>query len=82
MHRIIATTVADAIRERLIRYTPIVDAHQALILAYTRRQYDALRGFVVEHDVDVNLDDIDNMIEQAINEADRKSLTVPILPLG
>lgn len=65
-NRIIAVTVADAIRERLIAYTPVTSAHQALVLAYTRRQYCALLHFIREYELDVDVQDITRSIDRAL----------------
>ena len=79
---IIAGTVADAIRERLITYTPVTTGHQALILAYTRRQAIALAEHCQAAGLDLHpyLSDIDPLIDDATRAADAAGLTVPSLP--
>lgn len=79
---IIAGTVADAIRERLIAYTPVTNGHQANILAYTRRQAIALAGHCRAEGIDPHpyLSDIEPLIDAAVRAADAIGLTVPSLP--
>lgn len=79
---IIAGTVADAIRERLITYTPVETAHQALILAYTARQAGALQAFCASAALDPGpyLSDIAPAIDMAAREAQDAGLAVPTLP--
>jgi len=80
--QVIAGTVADAIRERLIAYTPVTSAHQALILAYTRRQAMALADHCDAADLDPRpyVSDIEFAIDAATRAADAAGLTVPSLP--
>ena len=79
---VIAGTVADAIRERLVTYTPVTTAHQALILAYTMRQAAALDVFCASSGLDTNpyLSDVTDIIDAAARAADAAGLTVPSLP--
>lgn len=79
---IIAGTVADAIRERLITYTPVTTGHQALILAYTARQLRALQEHCRAHALDPGpyLSDIVPAVDDATRAADAAGLTVPSLP--
>ena len=79
---IIAGTVADAIRERLITYTPVRDGHQANILAYTRRQAIALAEHCQAEGLDPHpyLSDIAPAIDGATRAADAAGLTIPSLP--
>ena len=79
---IIAGTVADAIRERLVTYTPVTTGHQALILAYTMRQERALQELcrLMELDPHPYLSDIDPLIDDATRAADAAGLTIPSLP--
>ena len=79
---IIAGTVADAIRERLITYTPVTTGHQALILAYAMRQERALQELcrVMALDPGPYLSDIVPAISAAVACADAAGLTIPTLP--
>ena len=79
--QVIAGTVADAIRERLIAYTPVTTAHQALILAYTYRQARALTQFCAAANLDqAPYADTWAAIDDATRAADAAGLTVPSLP--
>jgi hypothetical protein len=80
--QVIAGTVADAIRERLITYTPVKTPHQALILAYTSRQLTALRELcrVQQLDPGPYLSDIAPAIDAAARDAAAAGLAVPMLP--
>lgn len=84
---VIAGTVADAIRERMVAYTPVdnapVDnAHKALILAYTRQQLHALAELCRSEQLDPGpyLSDTAPAIDAAVRAADAAGLTVPSLP--
>lgn len=79
---IIAGTVADAIRERLIAHTPVRDAHQALILAYTTRQLNALAVFCRAAGLDEGpyLSDTGPAVDAAARAADAAGWAVPSLP--
>ena len=78
---IIATTVADAIRERLITYTPVSNGHQALILAYTRRQANALREFVLSTQLSMEpYRDVFATVEEAVTRSLNDGFGVPELP--
>ena len=79
---IIAGTVADAIRERLVTYTPVTNGHQALILAYTMRQERALQVLcrALELDPGPYLSDIVPAVSDAARAAGAAGFTVPSLP--
>jgi hypothetical protein len=78
---IIAGTVADAIRERLVTYTPVANGHQALILAYTYRQARALTRFCAEANLDqAPYADTWAAVDDAARAADAAGFTVPSLP--
>lgn len=80
--RVIAGTVADAIRERLIAYTPVTTPHQALILAYTTRQMLALEAFCADNNLDPHpyLSDVSHAIAAAADTAAAAGFIVPSLP--
>lgn len=80
--QVIAGTVADAIRERLTAYTPVTNAHQALILAYTTRQVRALAEFCRDAELDRHpyLSDVLPAVDDAMRAADAAGYTVPSLP--
>jgi hypothetical protein len=40
--RLVAGELADIVRQRLADYTPVTNGHQAVVLAYTQRVYEAL----------------------------------------
>jgi len=80
--QVIAGTVADAIRERLIAYTPVTTAHQALILAYTGRQAAALTELCLMQRLEPGpyLSDIGPAIDAAARAADAAGFAIPSLP--
>jgi hypothetical protein len=80
--QVIAGTVADAIRERLIAYTPVTTAHQALILAYTGRQAMALAELclIMRLEPGPYLSDIGPAIDAAARAAADAGFAIPSLP--
>jgi len=78
---IIAGTVADAIRERLIAHTPVTSAHEALILAYTVRMEVALAQFAEDAGLDAGgWADIGTALTKAVNAATAAGFPAPVLP--
>lgn len=81
--RILAVTTADAIRERLITYTPVTNPHQALVLSYTIRQYQALEesnGLRPEEYVDITDAIAEALLEATTETSDGPAFRVPRLP--
>ena len=78
-YRTVAVTALDAIRERLIAHAPVTSAHEALILAYTRRQLWHLAEVVTAHDVPVDLDGAMKDATIAVEAAQAAGYQIPVI---
>ena len=73
---IAVTALADSIRLRLIEHTPIRTSYEALIFAYTLRQFAALE----EIGQASNFLDIVRNMEEAMDTAQQYGFDIPRLP--
>ena len=78
--RLLAGTVADAIRERLIAHRPVDSASKAVILAYTIRMRDALGEACLAHGIDLDVTDISAALAAAHAEAASRGYAIPDIP--
>lgn len=63
---VIAVGYADAIRERLIAHTPVMNHHDALILAYTRQGLNSLQAIIDQFELQVPTTDIADKLSREL----------------
>lgn len=73
---ILAGVAKDAIIERLENYTPVKDGHQACILAYTLKQYNALRDVIVAEKLNLDIEILKTWIDAMIEDAHAKGYKI------
>lgn len=73
---LMAETVKDQVLERLVGYTPVENAQQAVVLAYTYRMLVALKSFVQSNKIALDLESLERQVDAAISTS---KFTIPNL---